>query len=499
MAPTTKCTVSSAPAECFDFVAFQSVSIEDLLGNRQVTGHGNTIREVKRFDLIIIGTGSGNSVLNPDYDSWNVAVIERDAFGGTCLNRGCIPSKMFIYPASVVETMRTASKLGISSAGATMRWSDIRDRVFGRIDPIAESGRDYRRSQPNVTVFGDDARFVGTKQLRVGDETITADTIVISAGARPAIPAIPGLDQVDFHTSATIMRVAEPPARLTVIGGGFIAAELAHVFGSAGSQVTIINRGDRLLGRQDVDIAHRFTSEYAKRFNLVLNAEINSVARDTSGSIVVNVSGRDPIEADTVLVATGRIPNGRQLNVEASGVELDDAGYVVVDEFQRTNVDGVWALGDVSNPIQLKHTANAEQRVVSHNIVNPNDLRKVDYSGNPSAVFATPEVATVGATEPDLAGQGLDYITASRSYQDTAYGWAMEDHVGLCKVIADPQSRTLLGAHILGANASLLISSLVQGMQFGLTVDEMARGMLYIHPALSEVVEQALLELADQL
>lgn len=449
---------------------------------------------MQKFDLIIIGTGSGNSVLTPDFDDWNVAIVERGAFGGTCLNRGCIPSKMFIYPASIVETARHADRLGVDVEVKDVRWNEIVNRVFSRIDPIAEGGEGWRKSLDKVTVFNEDARIVGHKQVQVGDDVITADTIVLAAGARPFVPDIPGLADVEFHTSATIMRIDTPPERLAILGGGFIACELAHVFDAAGSEVTIINRSKNLLRAQDDDISERFTKVYGERFNLACGHLPTRVSMD-GGEYVIELDGDDEVRADALLVATGRVPNGSQLDVEKTGVELDSAGYVVVDEHFRTAVDGIWALGDICNPMQLKHTANAEQRAVSHNIINPDDLQTVNYSGAPSAVFAHPQVASVGLTERELIAQGRPYITHSQPYAATAYGWAMEDDEGFCKVIADPDTRLLLGAHIIGHEASLLITSLIQGLRFGLTVNEMARGPLYIHPALAEVVEQALLEL----
>jgi len=449
---------------------------------------------VQQFDLIIIGAGSGNSILTEDFDGWNVALVERDVFGGTCLNRGCIPSKMFIYPASIVETVRTASPLGVDAHVDAVRWPEIVERVFGRIDPIAAGGEEYRRSLENVTVFAEDARFVGPKQVQVGDETITAPTIVLAAGARPRIPDIAGLGDVPFHTSASIMRVEELPKRLAILGGGFIACEMGHVFQAAGSDVTIINRSKNLLRAHDDEVSERFTEVFGQRFSLRCG-EVPSHIRKDGDEIVIEFGDGEPVVADALLVATGRIPNGEQLNVEATGVELNDSGYVVVDEFQRTGVDGIWALGDISNPMQLKHTANAETRVIAHNIHNPDDLQTVNYSGAPSAVFTHPQIATVGKTERELKAEGVNYIAHSQPYGATAYGWAMEDDHGFCKVICDADTRQLLGAHILGHEASLLIQQLVLGMRFGLTVDEMARGPLYIHPALSEVVEQALLEL----
>ena len=198
---------------------------------------------------------------------------------------------------------------------------------------------------------------------------------------------------------------------------------------------------------------------------------------------------------DVLLLATGRVPNGEQLGVTHSGVELDDAGYVVTDQYLRTSVEGVWALGDICHAAQLKHTANEDTRAVAHNIAHPDDLRVPDHSGIPHAVFAYPQVAAVGATEQALRAEGRPYLKAVRPYSNTAYGWAMEDTTSFAKVLADPDTRRLLGAHIIGPQAPTLIQQLIQGFQFGLTVDEMARGQLYIHPALTEVVEQALLEL----
>lgn len=449
---------------------------------------------MESFDLIIIGAGSGNSILTPDFDDWKVAIVERDVFGGTCLNRGCIPSKMFIYPASIVERVRTADRLGVAAHLDEVRWPEIRDRVFGRIDPIAGGGEDYRRSLDNVTVFKSDARFVGPKQLQVDDQVITADTIVLAAGARPRIPDIPGLAQVPFHTSATIMRIDEVPQRLAVLGGGFIACEMAHVFGSFGAEVTIINRSEHLLRAEDDDVSAAFTEVFRERFHLRCGG-VPTKIHEVGTEIHIEFEGGDHIVADALLVATGRIPNGEQLGVTQTGVELDDDGYVVVDQFQRTGVEGIWALGDISNPMQLKHTANAETRVVAHNIVHPDDLQTVNYSGTPSAVFSDPQVASVGLTEREVKAAGIDYVVHSQPYAATAYGWAMEDTHGFCKVIADANTRQLLGGHIIGHEASILIQQLVQGLRFGLTVDQMAREPLYPHPALSEVVEQALLEL----
>ncbi len=448
------------------------------------------------FDLVIVGTGSGNSIPGPEFDDWNIAIIEKGVFGGTCLNVGCIPSKMFIYTADVALTVREAGRFNLGATLDTVDWPAIVERVFGRIDPIAEGGERYRTEEcPNITVFRGEARFVDHRVLEVNGERVTGRHIVLGAGARPFIPPIPGIDRVDYHTSDTIMRLPELPPRLLILGGGYIANELGHVFDALGSQVTMVNRGPRLLRAEDDDISHRFTSVVSRRFDLRMGCEMRNAWQDDSGvHLLISHEGRDEVvSGDVMLVATGRTPNGDLLNLEATGVR-HDRGRVIVDDCQRTNVEGIWAFGDLSNDFQLKHLANYEVRVLRHNLLHPEAMRHVDCSATPHAVFAHPQIASVGYTERAAAHARIPHVTAIQEYSGTAYGWAMEDTDGFVKVVADPGTRRLLGAHIMGAHAPSLIQQLIQGMVYGRTVDEMATGMMYIHPALSEVVENALLQ-----
>jgi mycothione reductase len=458
------------------------------------------------FDLMIIGTGSGNMLVNPDFDDKKIALVERSEFGGTCLNKGCIPSKMFVYAAELAELAADKGPtLGVHTSYAGADWPAIRDRVFSRIDPIAIGGEDYRTNsdeQQHVTVFKGSGRFSGDHELTIdmndgSTETITADEIVLAAGARITVPPVIADSNVNYLTSDTIMRIDALPEHLIVLGGGYIGAELGNVFGSLGSKVTILNRSSVLLRREDPDISSRFTEAYAKKFDVVVNAALTGAEQDGDTITVhADVDGvPTSFSGDALLVATGRIPNGDELNVGATGVELDDSGYVVTDEQMRTNVPGIWALGDITNPAQLKHTANAEGRVVAHNLKHPDDLRSIDRRVTPHAVFGHPQVAAAGLTEPEAIAAGHNIVTVVRPYGDAAYGWAMEDQDSVCKLVADADSRLLLGAHIIGPQASTLIQQLIQGMAFGQTVDEMATGQLYIHPALTEVVEQALLDL----
>ena len=459
---------------------------------------------MNHFDLLIIGTGSGNSILTPDFDDVSVAVVERSIFGGTCLNVGCIPSKMFVYAAEIAHHAQVVGPtLGVHTSFSGADWRGIRDRVFGRIDPIAAAGEHYRAvEQDNVTVYKGSGRFTGDKTLEVAMsngtvELVTADRIVLAAGARVSIPSIVAQSNVGYHTSDTIMRVDEIPEHLIVLGGGYIGAELGNVFGSLGSRVTIINRSHAMLRQEDPEVSRRFTAAYAEKYDVRINADLVEMHQEGDTITVTTVEDGETktIVGDSLLVAVGRTPNGEQLGVRNSGVELDTAGYVITDEHLRTTHPDIWALGDMTNPAQLKHTANADARVVAHNLANPHALVKVDRTLTPHAVFGHPQVAAVGLTEPEAIALGHNIVTTVHPFGASAYGWAMEDTTSACKLIADTDTRLLLGAHIIGPQASTLIQQLIQGMTFGQSVDEMARDQLYIHPALSEVVEQALLNL----
>lgn len=448
--------------------------------------------KTETFDLIIVGTGSGNSI--PEYlDGWKIALVERDVFGGTCLNRGCIPSKMFVHPADVALSAQTSGKLGIDTQFDGADWSAIRDRVFGRIDPIADGGRQYRATgSPNVTLIEGTARFVGERLLDVEGRSITADHILLAAGSRPVVPPIPGLVETGFHTSDSIMRLPDLPRRLGIIGGGFIAVEMGHVFSALGSDVTIINRSGSLLRHFDEDIATRFTELFSARVDVQLGHLPTRVTRTDEGIEITTVTGRTVV--DELLVATGREPNSDLLDVDAGGIDCHHHGTVAIDDTMATNVPGVWAIGDLANSYQLKHLANAEARTAFWNIAHPDDIRHQSYRAVPSAVFSNPQVATVGLTESQARATGSDVLIGRRDYGDTAYGWALADETSFAKVIVDAADGLILGAHVLGPHAATLIQPVVQAMELGQTAEQIATEVFYIHPALTEVMENALLD-----
>lgn len=460
---------------------------------------------MERFDLIVIGGGSGLEVSAAAAgQGWRVAVVEEGAFGGTCLNRGCIPSKMLVHVADVARTIADAGTFGIKARLDGVDWPAIVERTFAEIDRDAAAIREGNRRAENITVFEGSARFIGHKQLEVADARITAETIVIAAGTRPSIPAIPGLDEAGFETTDTIMRIVELPRRLVILGGGFVGAEMAHVFGSLGCEVTIVTRGPAMLRDEDRDVSRRLTDAYDRRFRVILGSEARSVTRrGESRAIEIGPSGDSnagataSIECDALLVATGRVSNADRLAVDRSGVSVDERGFVTTDDYLRTTVAGIWALGDIVGRYQLKHNANLEAAHVANSILDPDALAAVDYHGMPSAVFGSPQIGSVGLTEQAAEERGVAYVAATAAYDSTAYGGSIEDHDGFVKVLANPESGEILGCHVIGTDASTLVQEAVNLMRFRLPVDVIARS-IYIHPALPEVMQAAFASVAQR-
>ncbi len=454
---------------------------------------------MRHFDLVIIGSGSGNSIPDERFAHLSVALVDKGVFGGTCLNVGCIPTKMFVHPADLAAGTAHAARLGVDLDLRAVHFADIRDRIFGRIDPISAGGLKWRASNDNVTVFQEAARFLDPHTLQVGEETITGERFVLAAGSRPVIPGLPGLDTVLHHTSDTVMRLPELPRSMVVVGGGYIAAEMGHVFSAFGTRVDVVLRGDRMLRGEDEDVSQRFTELFGRRVGLHPRTSVSQVqpaAGDAGITLVLQgPDGERELTAEVLLLATGRVPNGDTLNLAAAGVEVDDAGYVVVDARQQTTAEHIWALGDVSSPHQLKHVANHEARVVQHNLLRPDAPVASDHRFVPHAVFSDPQVASVGLTEAQAAEQGVDVVAVTQQYGDVAFGWAMEDTDHFVKLLADRRSGMLVGAHLIGPDASSLIQPLIQAMSFGQHPHAVARGQYWVHPALAEVVENALLQL----
>ena len=318
---------------------------------------------------------------------------------------------MLVHVADVARTIATAERFGVHASIDRIDWPFIVERTFREIDRSAANILEGNRRAENITVFEGSARFIGHKRLEVGDAQLTAETIVIAAGTRPSIPEIPGLAEGGYETTDTVMRIPELPRRLAILGGGFVGAELGHVFGSLGSEVTIITRGPAMVRDEDRDVSRRMTEAYARRFDVRLSSEVRRVERN-AGTLSLEV-GPGSIECDVLLVAAGRVSNADRLDVAATGVETNERGFVKTDEYMRTNVDGVWALGDIVGRWQLKHNANLEAAHVANNILDPDEMAAVDYHAMPAAIFGSPQIGSVGMTEQHAEEQGISYATST--------------------------------------------------------------------------------------
>ncbi len=415
---------------------------------------------------------------------------------------------MFVYAAEVAQSVRDSAQYGVDARVDGVRWTDIVSRVFGRIDPIAVGGENYRRvvaerggvRQPHPVP----AHASPTAATRFAPTTATSSPPTRWSSRQAHAPLAPDAVTecgVPYHTSDTIMRIADVPEHLIIIGGGFVACEFAHVFSSLGSHVTMMIRGSTLLRGHDDDITMRFTDIASKKWEIRSHHELAD-ARQVGDGVEIRCHDGSTVRGDMLLVATGRIPNGDLLDAEQAGVKVTSGGQVVVDEYQRTTARGVFALGDVSSDYQLKHVANHEARRVRHNLLQDWDdtdsLMPSDHRYVPSAVFTDPQIASVGLTENQARAKGFNIRTKVQDFGDVAYGWAMEDTTGIAKIIVDDDSGLILGAHIMGHQASSLIQPIIQAMSFGLPAQDMARGQYWIHPALPEVIENALLALCGE-
>ena len=447
----------------------------------------------KRFDVIVIGAGSGLTISSEAAGKGlKVAVIDEGPFGGTCLNRGCIPSKMYIHSADVIEEIQRSHLFGIRAKMTGIDWNKIVKRVTGTVDKKAKMVEQGNRATKNITVYKARAKFVGKKTLQVGKDTITADKVFICAGTRPSVPPIPGVDKVKYITSDEALRLKKQPKSMVVIGGGYISAELVHFFGTLGTKVTVLQRRPLMLANEDEDVSKAFTKVFAKKHKVVLKANNFRVFKKGKDiAVEYTVGGKKQVAVgEQLLMATGRKPNTDILDIAKTGVQTNERGDVKTNEFMETNVPGIWAIGDIAGVYLFKHSANLEAEYAVHNAFNPKDKVKVPYHAMPHAVFSSPQIGGVGMTEQKLKEKKIPYVVGKYNYHDAAYGYSIEDRDGFVKVLADPKTRRILGCHIMGTNASILIHEVIVAMKHKLGVDGILNAV-HIHPALPEVVQRA--------
>ncbi len=455
---------------------------------------------MKQYDLISIGTGSAMSIVEAmiqENPKIKVAVIDKDEPGGICLTRGCIPSKLLLYPAELVRTIEKARTFGIDSEIKKVDFKTVMERmrsiIYGDINNI----RQGLSQSKHVDYYHEPAEFVAPYTLKVGKETITAKLIVLGTGSKPTIPPIKGIEETGYLTSDTILKISELPASIIIVGGGYIAAEYSHFLSSMGAQVTIIGRNPQFIPNEEPEVSALAQRELRRHVAIYTNHEVLEAKVTSEGKkrlVAVNRETREKLEvtADELLIATGRAPISDILHPEKGGIKTDRKGWIVVNEYLETSQPNVWALGDANGKYPFKHVANHEATVVYYNAVLKRKV-KADYHAVPHAVFTYPEIASVGLGEKDaIEKYGADKLLLGfHRYEDTAKGEAMDAKDYFVKVIVERGTMKILGAHIIGPYASVLIHEIIPLMY---TKEQIAKPILdgmHIHPALSEVVERA--------
>ena len=449
------------------------------------------------FDVIVFGGGTGNTVASAAAaEGFETALIEKGPIGGLCLNRGCNPSKMLIQHATVANTIRDADRFGIDANIEEVHFGDLVREVNDELADIAESKKEQKRSENNLTLYQEKARFVDDHTIEIADsgETHTGERVVIAAGSKPVVPgAIDGLQEVDYLTSDDALKLEAVPDEFVIVGGGYIAAELGYYFGSFGSDVTVIEAEDTLVPREDGDVAAAFTEIAGGRHDVYTGYRASAVT-ESAGEITVTAEAEDGTEVEVageeLLVALGRRPNTEGIDLDATGVATNDAGFIETDEQLRTNVEEVWAMGDVADNGMYKHSGDYEGEIVIENVAHDGS-READFTALPHAVFTEPQIGAVGKTEAQLDEEGREYVVGRAEFTDTAMSRALKLDEGFAKVLADPETREILGCHIIGHEASMLVHEVTPAMRYGATVDGLANTLIHVHPAMSKVVMKA--------
>jgi len=454
----------------------------------------------KKFDAVIIGTGQAGPPLAGRLTAagMKVAVIERKLFGGTCVNTGCIPTKTMVASAEAAYIARRAADFGISVAG------DVRvdmKKVKARKDQVSGQSRSglesWLKTMDNCTVYEGHGRLESSRQVRVGDELLTADRIFLNTGGRALVPAMPGLDTVDYLTNSSMMEVDFLPRHLAIIGGSYVSLEFAQMYRRFGCEVTVIEKGPRLAGREDQDISDGIRDILlSEGVNVRLGAECMSVARD-GGGVLVRVAcgdGAPQVRASHVLLAVGRRPNTDDLGLEKAGVAVDARGCIQVDDALETSVPGIWALGDCNGRGAFTHTSYNDFEIVAANLLDGQN-RRVSDRIPAYAMYIDPPLGRAGLTETDVRRQGIPALMAKRPM--TRVGRAVEKGraQGFMKVLVNAETKRILGASVLGIGGDEAIHCILDVMYAGVPYTVLQRAM-HIHPTVSELIPTMLGELA---
>jgi mycothione reductase len=452
-------------------------------------------------DLLVVGGGTGNNVAAAGADAGlDTGLVEKGPLGGTCLNRGCNPSKMLIQAATAANHVRDAGDFFLDATLSDVDYAAIIDDMDETLSALADGMDDSYRGKEDLTMYREEAVFVDERTVAVGGERISGEKVVVAAGSRPLVPPIDGLDEVDYMTSRDALYRREQPDSLVILGGGYIAVELGYFFESLGTDVTIVEMMESLVPREDPDVAETFTEIASRRHEVYTGHRATAVESDRDGVTVhAETEDGEPVAAtgEELLVALGRRPNTDTLDVEAAGIETDDRGFIVTDDGLRTSAENVWAQGDIADNAMFKHSGDYETAITVENVVHGGD-READFTAMPHAIFTEPQMAGVGKTETELEEEGAEYVVGREELPDTPMGRAKKLDDGFVKVLAAPDGE-ILGCHTLGYEASTMIHEVVVAMRAGSGHVSDITDTIHAHPTLNKVVEYAFDDAAARL
>lgn len=444
------------------------------------------------YDAIIIGTGQAGPSLAVRLAGagMKVAIIERKQFGGTCVNTGCIPTKTLIASARAAHIARRAAEYGVAVSGSiTVDMKRVKERKDAVVRASSEGLTKWLKSTQNLTVYEGHASFAGTHQIRIGDQIIEADQIFINVGARASAPPLPGLDQVSYLNNSTMMEVDFLPEHLIVVGGSYVGLEFGQMYRRFGSEVTIVEMASRLIKREDEDVSEAIRKILENEGVAIrLDAECIAVEKD-GDKVAVNLdcsTGDKRVVGSHLLLAVGRVPNTDDLGLENSGVAMDQRGYIQVDDRLRTNVPGIYALGDCNGRGAFTHTSYNDYEIVAANLLD-GDSRRVSDRINAYALYTDPPLGRAGATEAEVRNSGRKALIATRPM--TWVGRAVEkgETHGFMKILVDAETKEILGASLLGIECDEVIHSLLDVMYAKAPYTVIQRAM-HIHPTITELI-----------
>ncbi len=448
---------------------------------------------MKKYDVIVIGSGGGAKITSPAATmGLKVAIIEKDKLGGTCLNRGCIPSKMLIHPADVAVEIKEAHKFDIhNDPKFTVDFAKLITRISQTVDGDSSKIEASYTKHPNIDFIRGTAKFAGNKIVEVNGDHLTAEKIFIAVGTRPQIPNIPGLEGTPYMTSTEALRNTKLPKVMVVIGAGYIATEIGHAYGSLGTEVHFLVRS-RLLRQEDAQVSEEFTRVFSQRHTIHSGAVATKIHyHEHMFTVTYEVDGwEENIQCDALLIATGIVSNADTLALERTGIKYNDKHFIQVDDHLRTTVDGIYAMGDCIGRYFFRHSVNFEGEYLFDEVFGSRSGKPIQYPPVPHAIFTYPQVAGVGKTEEELKAAGVDYVVGMNPYRSSAMGMALLSDHGFCKLLIERKTKKILGCHIVGEEASNMIHMVIAFMTKDGTLDDLLN-MIYIHPALPEIVRNA--------